>query len=212
MSNLNLLLLIVLLAPALMCSIVHSMQFELKPDHPKCISEELKSNVITVGNYHVVNPNHDSNSHKITVRVRSPYGNGHHYGDDVLSGDFAFTAAEAGDYTTCFSVSPDLHPQESVIVEFVWKTGVAAKDWSNVAKKGNIDVMQLELRKLNDVVSSIHDEIFYLREREIEMQDLNNETSTKMFTYSLLSILVCLSVAGLQLWHLKTFFEKKKLL
>ncbi|GKU97235.1 hypothetical protein SLEP1_g10405 [Rubroshorea leprosula] len=26
------------------------------------------------------------------------------------------------------------------------------------------------------------------------------------------SLIVCLSVAGLQLWHLKAFFERKKLL
>ena len=44
------------------------------------------------------------------------------------------------------------------------------------------------------------------------MQDLNDETNTKMFTFTLVSILVCLSVAGLQLWHLKSFFEKKKLI
>jgi len=44
------------------------------------------------------------------------------------------------------------------------------------------------------------------------MQDLTDETNSKMFTYSFVSILVCLSVAGLQLWHLKTFFERKKLL
>ncbi|CAJ1832914.1 unnamed protein product [Sphenostylis stenocarpa] len=71
--------------------------------------------------------------------VRSPYGNGYHYGDNVLSGEFSFTAAESGDYTACFSLAaPD--PAETVTVEFVWKTGVAAKDWNNVAKKGQIDV------------------------------------------------------------------------
>jgi len=44
------------------------------------------------------------------------------------------------------------------------------------------------------------------------MQNLNKATNTKLFTLSFLSIAVCLSVAGLQIWHLKTFFERKKLL
>lgn len=48
--------------------------------------------------------------------------------------------------------------------------------------------------------------------REEEMQVLNRATNTKMATFSFLSIFVCLSVAGLQLWHLKTFFERKKLI
>lgn len=44
------------------------------------------------------------------------------------------------------------------------------------------------------------------------MQQLNRSTNSKMATFSFLSLLVCLSVAGLQLWHLKMFFERKKLL
>ena len=44
------------------------------------------------------------------------------------------------------------------------------------------------------------------------MQQLNRSTNSKMATLSFLSIVVCLSVAGLQFWHLKTFFERKKLL
>lgn len=48
--------------------------------------------------------------------------------------------------------------------------------------------------------------------REEEMQQLNRSTNSKMASLSLLSLLVCLSVAGLQFWHLKTYFERKKLL
>jgi len=31
-------------------------------------------------------------------------------------------------------------PPVTVTVDFDWKTGVAAKDWGEVAKKGSIDV------------------------------------------------------------------------
>lgn len=112
---------------------------------------------------------------------------------------------------TCFWAT-ESNPKTTLTIDFEWKTGVAAKDWSNVAKKGQVDVMELELKKLYETVSSIHDEMFYLREREEEMQELNRTTNTRMFLLSLLSLFVCLSVAGLQLWHLKTFFEKKKLI
>ncbi|CAM8979954.1 unnamed protein product [Rhodiola kirilowii] len=87
-----------------------------------------------------------------------------------------------------------------------------AKDWTNVAKKGSVDAMELELKRLFDAVTSIHEEMFYLRDREEEMQELNKSTNSQMAMFSFLSLLVCLSVAGLQFWHLKTFFEKKKLI
>ncbi|KAI4328485.1 hypothetical protein L6164_020837 [Bauhinia variegata] len=207
-------LLLLLLVPGLFFSAVESLRFELQSGHTKCISEDIKSNSLTVGKYNVVNLNQGQplpDAHRVTVRVTSSYGNSYHHADRVKSGQFAFTAAEAGDYMACFW-APDHNPQTTLTVDFEWKTGVSAKDWSNVAKKGQVDVMELELKKLYETVSSIHEEMFYLREREHEMQELNKATESRMFWFGLLSLVICLSVAGLQLWHLKTYFEKKKLI
>ncbi|KAH9604012.1 hypothetical protein KSS87_014192 [Heliosperma pusillum] len=191
-----------------------SLRFDLQSGHTKCISEDVKSNSMTVGKYHIVNPNEGTplpDTHKLTVRVTSPYGSNYHTADKVDSGQYAFTAVEAGDYMACFW-SEDHKPPTTVTVDFDWKTGVAAKDWGSVAKKGSIDVMELELKKLLDTINSIHEEMFYLRDREEEMQALNRSTNSRMYWLSLLSLFICLSVAGLQVWHLKTFFERKKLL
>ncbi|KAI4314127.1 hypothetical protein L6164_027063 [Bauhinia variegata] len=207
-------LLLVLLVLGLFLSTIESLRFELQSGHTKCIAEDIKSNSLTVGKYNVVNPHEGQplpDNHRVTVRVTSSFGNNYHYGDRVASGQFAFTAVEAGDYMTCFWAS-DHNLQTTLTIDFDWKTGVAAKDWSSVAKKGQIDVMELELKKMYETVSSIHDEMFYLREREEEMQDLNRTTESRMFWFGLLSLVVCLSVASLQLWHLKNFFEKKKLI
>ncbi|CAK7322957.1 unnamed protein product [Dovyalis caffra] len=211
MSKSNLLMITTL---GLILTIAESMRFDLQSGHTKCISEDIMNNAMTVGKYNVVNPNEGypiPDAHKLTVRVTSPYGNNYHHGDQVDSGNFAFTASEAGDYTACFSAA-DHNPETTLAIEFDWKTGVAAKDWSKIAKKERVDVMELELKKLLDTVKSIHEEMNYLRGREEEMQHLNRSTNSKMTGLSFLSILVCLSVAGLQLWHLKTYFERKKLL
>lgn len=198
----------------LFLTIAESMRFDLQSGHTKCISEDIKNSAITVGKYNAVNPNEGyplPDTHKLNVRVTSPYGNNYHHGDQVDSGNFAFTAAEAGDYTTCFT-APDHKPETTVAIEFEWKTGVAAKDWSKIAKKEQVEVMEIELKKLLDTVTSINEEMFHLRVREEEMQELNQSTNSKMAGLSFLSLVVCLSVAGLQLWHLKSHFERKKLL
>jgi hypothetical protein len=203
-----------LLLLMLFSSSTESLRFELQSGQTKCITEDIKSNSMTVGKYTIVNPNDGyplPDSHRVTVRVTSFHGNNYHYGDRVQSGQFAFSAAEAGDYMTCFW-AVDNKPEVTLTIDLEWKTGVAAKDWSNVAKKGQVDVMEIEIKKLQDTVSAIHDEMFFLREREEEMQELNRSTDNRMFWLSLLSLFVCLSVAGLQLWHLKSFFEKKKLI
>ncbi|KAJ4961735.1 hypothetical protein NE237_021645 [Protea cynaroides] len=203
-----------ILTLGLLSSVARSFRFDIQSGHTKCIAEDIKSKAMTVGKYSVVNLNEGHplpDSHKVTLRVTSSYGNSYHFGDLVEAGQFAFTAAESGDYLACF-VIPDHQPPVTVTVDFDWRTGVAARDWPNVAKKGQIDAMEMELRKLFDTIRAIHEEVSYMRYREEEMQELNRVTNSQMAWLSFLSLLVCLSVAGSQLWHLKTFFERKKLL
>ncbi|KAF6171804.1 hypothetical protein GIB67_007325 [Kingdonia uniflora] len=195
-------------------TIVQSLRFDLQSGHTKCMSEDIKANSMSVGKYSVVNPNEGypmPDTHRINVRITSSYGSALHTMDNVESGNFALTAGESGDYMACFWVV-EHKPPVTITVDFDWKSGVSAKDWTNVAKKGQVDTMEIELKKLEDVVKSIHDEMFYLREREEEMQELNRSTNSKMAWFGFLSLVICLSVAGMQLWHLKTFFERKKLL
>ncbi|RZC24435.1 Transmembrane emp24 domain-containing protein p24delta10 [Glycine soja] len=72
--------------------------------------------------------------------------------------------------------------------------------------------MVLELQILQEVASSITEETIYLRKQEEELELHDSTTNTCMFWLSLLSFFICMSVAGLQLWHLKTFFQKNKIL
>lgn len=83
--------------------------------------------------------------------MTSAYGNSYHYADHVDSGQFAFTAAEAGDYMACFWAA-DHNPQVTVTIDFDWRTGVQAKDWSNVAKKGSVDVSQISINSSSSFV------------------------------------------------------------
>ena len=76
--------------------------------------------------------------------MTSSSGNNYHHSELVESGQFAFTASEAGDYMACFWAA-DHKPAVTLNIDFDWKTGVAAKDWTNVAKKGSVDVSQLAL-------------------------------------------------------------------
>ncbi|CAI9767770.1 unnamed protein product [Fraxinus pennsylvanica] len=146
------------------------MRFDLQSGTTKCITEDLMERAMTVGKYSVANPSEAHpipDTYKINVRVTSPHKAIYHHADRVASGTFAFTANEEGGYVACFW-APEHSPALMVAIDFDWKSGVAAKDWSNVAKKGQIEVMELELKKLFDTVTSIHDEMFYLREGRLK--------------------------------------------
>lgn len=184
-----------------------AMRFDLGAAETKCFSEELPIKGIALVKYYVVS----ENALNISVRVSTPYGNTLHHQERVNEGEFSFTASEAGTHMACFWI-PFSTRDMKVGVELDWRTGVAAKDWASIAKREKIEGMELELRKLEDTVQLIHDEMLYLRQREEEMRNINETTNTRLAWFSIASLCICLMVAGLQLWHLKTFFEKKKLI
>ncbi|CAN1321453.1 Transmembrane emp24 domain-containing protein p24delta9 [Linum perenne] len=187
-----------------------SIRFDIQSSHTKCIAEDIKANSLTVGKYTVINP---INGQPLPdhLKVTSSHGNSFHTADNVESGQFAFTAAETGDYMACFYAADHIPPVTGT-VDFEWRTGVAAKDWSSIAKKGSVEAMELEIKKLHDTTLSIQEEILWLRQREEEMQELNRSTNSTMGWLGMFSLFISLSVAGFQFWHLKTFFEKKKII
>ncbi|GMI75335.1 hypothetical protein like AT1G26690 [Hibiscus trionum] len=193
-----------------------SLRFDIRSGETKCISEDIRSNSMTRGTYHVINPNEDQDqplpySHLLSAKVTSTHGYIIQSAKGVEKGEFVFTAAEQGDYTACFTAR-DHSPLITLTIDFEWRTSVQFKDLVNIAKKGKVDEMELELRKMHETVNSIHDEMFYFREREEELEELTQETTTKMVCLSFVSLFLGFSVAGIQFWYLKTFFHKRKLL
>ncbi|KAI3914724.1 hypothetical protein MKW98_001960 [Papaver atlanticum] len=200
----------------------------------QCIAEDIKANAVVVGKYSIINPSSFiplPETHKITVPVTWNLVNYYHYGDQVETGQFSFTAPEA-DHKITVRVSKDsikfrpffFNDNFVVIPFYLCFIGVAAKDWPNVAKKGQIDVSHL-LACISQNLLVVF--LLFVRacscfqwimrpwrnkEQEEEMQGINRATNSKIAWLGFCSLFVCLSVAGLQLWHLKNFFERKKLL
>ncbi|CAI7841135.1 unnamed protein product [Closterium sp. NIES-53] len=77
------------------------------------------------------------------------------------------------------------------MVDLEWRSGVAAKDWESIAKKEKIDGMGLELRKLDETVRAIRDEMTYFRGRESAIRDSNERTNERVAFISITSLLIC---------------------
>ncbi|KAJ8767693.1 hypothetical protein K2173_020633 [Erythroxylum novogranatense] len=177
----------------------------------KCVSEELHNNVVVLADYVVVSEDH-SHIPTISVKVTSPFGNNLHHKEAVSHGQFAFTTHEAGNYLACLWVDGNNQGGGDVSVNLDWKTGIAAKDWDSVAKKEKIEGVELELRKLEGAVESIHENLLYLKTREAEMRTVSETTNSRVAWFSIMSLAICILVSGLNLWHLKGYFQKRKLI
>ncbi|CAI0439326.1 unnamed protein product [Linum tenue] len=202
--------------------VTEAIWLNLPPSGTKCVSEELHNNVVVLADYVVVSDDH-SHTPAISVKVSSPYGNNLHHKENATHGQFAFTTQEAGNYLACFWADAHNQGKGDVSVNLDWKTGIAAKDWDTVAKKEKIELsshlaiiqiqgVELELAKLQGAVEAIHENLLYLKSRESEMRIVSEKTNSKVAWFSIMSLGVCISVSVLQIWHLKRFFQKKKLI
>ncbi|KAK1315073.1 Transmembrane emp24 domain-containing protein p24delta3 [Acorus calamus] len=177
----------------------------------KCVSEEIQNNVVVLADYTVVAEDQSEGYPTISAKVTSPYGNPLHHQENVTHGQFAFTTTESGNYLACFWL--DTHHQgRGASVNLDWRIGIAARDWESVAKKEKIEGVELELRKLEGAVEAIHENLLYLKAREAEMRTVSETTNSRIAWFSIMSLGMCIVVSALQLWHLKGFFQKKKLI
>lgn len=177
----------------------------------KCIYEEINANVLVVGDFKAFNKDNPSIPVYVDVRVTDPLGVIIHENRGQSSGQFAFTSKSAGEFQACFSV-PDMQTASHAKLNLDWKTGVAATDWDSIAKKEHLDQLGIEMRKLEGQIREIYAEMLQLQQREQEMRDLNEITNTRVAWYSIVSLAVCVGATVWQLWYLKKFFQRKKLL
>uniref|UniRef100_A0A0D9XEE4 GOLD domain-containing protein n=1 Tax=Leersia perrieri TaxID=77586 RepID=A0A0D9XEE4_9ORYZ len=182
---------------------------EISPSASKCVSEEIQANVVVIGDYTVLYEHHHADP-TVTVKVTSPYGDLVHHKEKVSTDQFAFTTAEAGNYLACFSIDGE-NKRLVVKLNLDWRVGIATKDWDSVAKKEKLEGVELELVKLESAVQAIHENLLLLRSKEADMRDTSEKTNARVTLLSLMSLIVCIIVSGLQLWYLQQYFRKKKL-
>ncbi|WOK96186.1 transmembrane emp24 domain-containing protein p24delta3 [Canna indica] len=200
-----------LLWPLLLAPGAAGVWLNLPPSGTKCVSEEIQPNVVVLADYAIAHESYADNLTTIAVKVTSPYGNTLHQKEHVTVGQFALTTTEPGNYLACFWIdSGDRGIGTSVSLD--WKIGIAAKDWDSVAKKDKIEGVELELTKLEAAVDAIHKNLLYLKSREAEMREVSERTNSRVAWFSIMSLGVCIVVSILQLWHLKGYFQKKKLI
>ncbi|PIN11396.1 emp24/gp25L/p24 family of membrane trafficking protein [Handroanthus impetiginosus] len=189
---------------------------DLPSSGTKCVSEELHNNVVVMGDYFAfVGEEYDANNTYVptmSVKVTSPYGNELHHKEKVSHGQFAFTTTESGNYLACFWLDGDSHGGKKVTVGIDWRTGIATKDWDSVARKEKIEGLELELKKLEGAVEAIHENLNYLITREADMREVSETTNARVVLYSIMSLSVCIGVSIFQLWFLRRYFQKKKLI
>eukprot|EP01089_Gocevia_fonbrunei_P011169 TRINITY_DN242_c0_g1_i1.p1 TRINITY_DN242_c0_g1~~TRINITY_DN242_c0_g1_i1.p1 ORF type:complete len:207 (-),score=30.80 TRINITY_DN242_c0_g1_i1:55-675(-) len=189
--------------------ICNAISFDLHLDKERCLSEELSRDVLVVGTFSGPSP---PQSVSTEFRILDPSSH-ELFNKHGESGKFAFTTAEGGEFQFCFIDirRGEVHDESPRRVELKIKTGVEARDYSEVATKENLSQIQLIVRKMADEAEGILNEIRYMRKREERMRNTNESTNTRVAWLSVFSIVVLVALGVFQIFYLKRFFKSKRI-
>ncbi|KAJ3070961.1 vesicle coat component [Quaeritorhiza haematococci] len=200
---------------------VVAVKFELLAEpqgsdaNKRCISQFIGRDTYVVGTAEI-SDGYNQNIELEIVDI-SPARN-HYYRNAKLQkvAKFAFTTHTHADVEFCFRnvLDPGFTPgpQYKRTVNLHVDTGAEAQDYTELAKKEKLKPMELELRKLENVVEELESLMEYMKERESAMRDTNEIANERVQWFSLLSMGVLVSVGIWQIWYLRRFFQTKKLI
>ena len=126
---------------------------------------------------------------------------------DKASVQHAFTCGRAGPHWVCL----DTVEKTSEVLLSV-RTGVQAKDYSQLAKKDGLDASQTALTQIVDALKNYYSNLIYMREREERMRQTYDQASGKIITASAVSLGLVILAAGAQMLYFKRFFRSKKII
>ncbi|KAF9208560.1 vesicle coat component [Haplosporangium sp. Z 27] len=127
-----------------------------------------------------------------------------------------FLTKHAGDVVACFTnvlsngYRPDPKYKRTIDIDF--EIGSDTIDYELLAKQEALKPMELELRKLEDMVKDILENMEHLQDREVKMRNTNESTNERVKYFSSLTMFVLVALGVWQVFYLKQFFRKKRLI
>ena len=114
-------------------------------------------------------------------------------------------------------------------VSLTTKHGVEAKNYENLGDAAKLKPLEVELKRLEDMSESIVQDFAFMRRREEEMRDTNENTNSRVLYFSIFSMCCLLGLATwqvsprrfttlslfrlyLQVLYLRKYFKSKKLI
>ncbi|GAB5355547.1 hypothetical protein AAMO2058_000214600 [Amorphochlora amoebiformis] len=210
--------LLILLAAAQLLLPVEGFYFFLSKDVPRCFIEDVPHDMLVMGNYKVPR---DAKDVVVFIVTEPAQGDRKHdiNGEELMihhangaDGKFAFTAHVDGEHLICAYIN-ETHPMyraQNFKVELSFDVGEHATNYDDMAKSEHLSAIELEVRKLVDLVRDIRSQQQYLREREVSFRDVSDSTNSSVLYWSLLQFVVLIASGVWQVYQLKTIFNSKK--
>ncbi|XP_040903583.1 transmembrane emp24 domain-containing protein 9-like [Toxotes jaculatrix] len=190
------------------CSFVSSLYFRVGDSEEKCFTEEIPDETMLIGSYRIQLSDQQrdedlpvSQDLRMHIVAKGP--------DDELilsrqhdsEGKFTFTSHKPGRYQICLrpkSSNPGLSAGGVLTVHLDIKVGERTNNYTEIAAKEKLTMLQLRVRQLAEQVDQIQKEQNYQRVREKHFQEVSHSTNMWIFWWPVARSLYVVAVIT---WH-----------
>ena len=121
---------------------------------------------------------------------------------------FPFTTEKSGDYELCIRN----FDHQLIEVNFSMKYGLAAKDYSSIAKKKDLKQTELIVEKMEDRARDIAKIISFEKNKNIGIEGILDELLNEIIIYSTIIVICMIFVGILEIVCLKKFMQNRKII
>lgn len=127
------------------------------------------------------------------------------------AGHIDFLADNDGFYSYCLQLPPT-SAEPVVRFEMILNYGFDSEYYEKLAKKYDYDAINLQVHKLNDMLTLTLNEADYQKHKEVEYHDVTEKMNNAALWWPVLQIIILILAGIYQVQHLKSFFKRNKLI
>jgi len=130
------------------------------------------------------------------------------------SGRFSFTPSYDGTISICMNdqIQGNRRNLPARAVRLNHIHGTTSSQFSEMARKEKLQPIATELRRIEEEVYAVKDEINFQKTREYTFRDTNESINAKCAWLPIIAVIAMGASTAAQIYYLRTFFQKKKLI
>ncbi|ORY83771.1 emp24/gp25L/p24 family/GOLD-domain-containing protein [Protomyces lactucae-debilis] len=199
-------------------SLSTALKFDLEAqpagyNRPRCIKDYVGADTMVVVTAHLSGTQGDGQ--KVDITITDLHGNQYNKPRNVAGESrSAFTVHQDTHILVCFYNELQSNGQQGAVrhVELDVDIGADAMDWAAIQKAEKLQPLEGDLRRAEETLSHIVGEMEYLKQREAKLRDTNESTNERVKGFAVLGMVTLLASGVWQVWYLRSFFQRKKLI
>lgn len=96
-------------------------------------------------------------------------------------------------------------PYRSVDLDI--EIGADARDWSSIQAQEKLKPVETDLRRIEEMVSEVVNEMEYLRSRELKLRDTNESTNERVKWFAFGTMGMLMGLGAWQVVYLRAYFR-----